>query len=153
MTNVVLLPNDIMSIIRMSLVHGSIFIFLILLLVYQSSAEIHRAKTLKTKSGTGTILPRFPPSAFSDHDEEIRIPGTDPDPEPAQNFTLFFGHSVETWTLSMISAMLVGLSGIFPLVVIPLETGRNLHRGGKSLRLSQCAQIYIIIIYISNCGK
>ena len=39
-------------------------------------------------------------------------------------------YSTETWVFSMISASLVGLSGIFPLLVIPLEAGKALRKGG-----------------------
>ncbi len=45
--------------------------------------------------------------------------------------TVVPGHSRETWIYSMISATLVGLSGIFPLLVIPLEAGRALRKGGE----------------------
>ena len=41
------------------------------------------------------------------------------------------GHSRETWVYATISAMLVGLSGIFPLLVIPIEAGKALRKGGK----------------------
>ena len=35
------------------------------------------------------------------------------------------------WIYSLISAGLVGLSGIFPLLVIPLEAGQALKKGGE----------------------
>lgn len=35
------------------------------------------------------------------------------------------------WFYSLVSAALVGLSGIFPLVIIPLDSGESLKRGGK----------------------
>lgn len=38
---------------------------------------------------------------------------------------------VEIWAYSVIASALVGLSGIFPLLVIPLETGEALRRGGE----------------------
>jgi len=37
----------------------------------------------------------------------------------------------EVWTYSIIASALVGLSGIFPLLVIPLEAGEALRRGGE----------------------
>jgi len=38
---------------------------------------------------------------------------------------------IEIWAYSVIASALVGLSGIFPLLVIPLETGEALRRGGE----------------------
>ena len=38
---------------------------------------------------------------------------------------------VEVWIYSIGGAMLVGLSGIFPLLVIPIEAGPALKHGGK----------------------
>ena len=38
---------------------------------------------------------------------------------------------IEIWTCSIVASAIVGLSGIFPLLVIPLETGEALRRGGE----------------------
>lgn len=38
---------------------------------------------------------------------------------------------IEIWASSVVASALVGLSGIFPLLVIPLETGEALRRGGE----------------------
>lgn len=38
---------------------------------------------------------------------------------------------LETWLYSIFGAILVGLSGIFPLLVIPLEAGPALRHGGE----------------------
>ena len=38
----------------------------------------------------------------------------------------------EVWAFSILGAILVGLSGIFPLLIIPIEAGPSLHHGGKS---------------------
>jgi len=45
---------------------------------------------------------------------------------------------VEVWTYSVIASALVGLSGIFPLLVIPLEAGEALRRGGEYIFLRVC---------------
>lgn len=79
-------------------------ILTVVLLASVVSAEIHRAKTR-------------PKPAIHRHSQLT---------EPVKP-----GHSRETWILSMISALLVGLSGIFPLLVIPLEAGKALRKGGK----------------------
>lgn len=36
------------------------------------------------------------------------------------------------WVWSIIGSVIVGLSGIFPLLVIPIEEGANLKKGGES---------------------
>jgi len=38
---------------------------------------------------------------------------------------------IEIWVLSVAASAVVGLSGIFPLLVIPLEAGEALRRGGE----------------------
>jgi len=50
---------------------------------------------------------------------------------------LHLGHTTETWAYSIISAVLVGLSGIFPLLVIPLESGKALRDGGEYIHCHQ----------------
>jgi hypothetical protein len=35
------------------------------------------------------------------------------------------------WLFSMIGSAVIGLSGVFPLLVIPIEEGANLKSGGK----------------------
>jgi hypothetical protein len=36
------------------------------------------------------------------------------------------------WIFSVIGSAVIGLSGVFPLFVIPIEEGANLKSGGKS---------------------
>ncbi|KAK0070330.1 zinc transporter ZIP13, partial [Biomphalaria pfeifferi] len=43
--------------------------------------------------------------------------------------------SFETWFLSILASILVGLSGLFPLLVIPMETGQALKHGEPAKRL------------------
>ena len=43
-------------------------------------------------------------------------------------------HSFDIWLYALLSAVLVGLSGIFPLLIIPLDAGDSLKTGGKSLQ-------------------
>jgi len=80
------------------------------LLLATVSAEIHRAKT-KPK--------------ISQHHRQA---------SQAQD-PIKPGHSRETWIMTIISALLVGLSGIFPLLVIPLEAGKALRKGEMAHRL------------------
>lgn len=44
--------------------------------------------------------------------------------------TIVWGHETQTWLFSILSACLVGLSGIFPLVIIPIDAGKSLRTGG-----------------------
>jgi len=114
------------------LIGSFIYCLLIISSISPTIGELHRAKQIKTKQGNGpNLLPRFPPAAFKDYDEEVKL--KDSDPEIVES--VWLGHSTETWIFSLISAGLVGLSGIFPLLVIPLETGKNLHKGAPAARL------------------
>ena len=81
-----------------------------------ATAEIHRAKQVqKTKPVKSATLNEHEDSDYA-FDSDLSKAG---------------GHSRETWIYSLISATLVGLSGIFPLVVIPLEAGKGLKKGGE----------------------
>lgn len=47
-------------------------------------------------------------------------------------------NNCQTWIFSIVAACIVGLSGVFPLVVVPLDTGINLkqnRKGSRSLKL------------------
>ncbi|XP_041417943.1 zinc transporter ZIP13-like [Xenopus laevis] len=45
--------------------------------------------------------------------------------------------SVDAWICSIIGSLLVGLSGVFPLLVIPIEAGEELRSEKNSQRLKQ----------------
>ncbi len=81
---------------------------LVICLTNSCVGEIHRAKQLKKSFGS-----RLADGSFQEKSAQAG------------------GHSSETWMYSTISAILVGLSGIFPLVVIPIEAGKALRKGGK----------------------
>lgn len=44
---------------------------------------------------------------------------------------LFSSERLDAWICSLIGSFMVGLSGVFPLLVIPLETGAALRSEGK----------------------
>lgn len=46
---------------------------------------------------------------------------------------LFTAFEYCPWIFSLIGSILVGLSGVFPLLVIPIEEGENLKSGGEIL--------------------
>uniref|UniRef100_A0A8C3PCK0 Zinc transporter ZIP13 n=1 Tax=Chrysemys picta bellii TaxID=8478 RepID=A0A8C3PCK0_CHRPI len=51
--------------------------------------------------------------------------------------TLFSGERLDAWIFSLIGSVMVGLSGVFPLLVVPLETGAALQSEVGSNRLKQ----------------
>ena len=96
----------------------------------QCTAEIHRAK-----SAVGS-RPHRPSAAqhrraLAQQGAAWRTPAKLVDAVKAwiRSWTSF--ERIEIWAYSIISSAVVGLSGIFPLVVIPLETGEALRRGGE----------------------
>lgn len=50
---------------------------------------------------------------------------------------LLSGERLDTWVCSLLGSLLVGLSGVFPLLVIPLEMGTTLRSEAGALRLKQ----------------
>lgn len=58
------------------------------------------------------------------HDKKTHVPHH-------QNAMEFQSRWTEAACYSIASCMLVGLSGIFPLIIIPLEAGPSLQHGGK----------------------
>lgn len=48
------------------------------------------------------------------------------------DFTTLFTKNREAWLYSIPCTFLVGLCGVFPLLVIPVESGHALREGGKS---------------------
>uniref|UniRef100_A0A8C6D8N9 Zinc transporter ZIP13 n=1 Tax=Moschus moschiferus TaxID=68415 RepID=A0A8C6D8N9_MOSMO len=50
---------------------------------------------------------------------------------------LLSGERLETWICSLLGSLMVGLSGVFPLLVIPLEMGTTLRSEAGAQRLKQ----------------
>lgn len=110
-----------------------------------TDGEIHRAKSLNVRprphqhdqyrypAGSlwgpdyaGRLLSLRPSSSRSDENDTGATGGG------SWMTGVVWGHEAQTWVFSVVSACLVGLSGIFPLVVIPIEAGRSLRSGGKT---------------------
>ena len=95
------------------------------LLITDCDAEIHRAKAAVHRTGVGGAKSRRTSTSYSD---------MEPDPN-SQSTPLPFEYvpsvMFNAWTYSLLGAVLVGFSGIFPLLVIPLEAGPALKHGGK----------------------
>ncbi|KAM8813966.1 zinc transporter ZIP13 isoform 3-T4 [Rhynchonycteris naso] len=51
--------------------------------------------------------------------------------------SLLSGERLDTWICSLLGSLIVGLSGVFPLLVIPLELGTTLHSEAGAQRLKQ----------------
>nr|KAF6467831.1 solute carrier family 39 member 13 [Rousettus aegyptiacus] len=51
--------------------------------------------------------------------------------------SLLSGEKLDTWICSLLGSLMVGLSGVFPLLVIPLEMGTTLHSEAGARRLKQ----------------
>lgn len=95
----------------------------VLLMIEFSDGEIHRAK--KSKPNLRSKTSKYPQS------DDIQMSGK----EDSRLEILFFGHTRETWIYAVVSAILVGLSGIFPLLVIPIDAGKALQKGAAHHKL------------------
>lgn len=97
-----------------------------------AGAEIHRAK-----SATSYKSPR---GRASNAASTVDVAAAEmPNHELAEDAALHdhmeqavWSQSSEVWLYSILGAIVVGLSGIFPLLVIPLEAGPSLKHGGKT---------------------
>ncbi|XP_045189389.2 zinc transporter ZIP13-like [Mercenaria mercenaria] len=105
-------------------------IFICLIYVTVSNSEIHRAKPNGQKYGVK--------SSYSQDEsyvaETLDILEEDTLSEDTEKRTMY-DSKLETWIFSIFGAMLVGLSGIFPLLVIPIEAGPALKHGAAAARL------------------
>ena len=93
----------------------SIGLIIIVLTIDLTRQEIHRAKPAHQKSSAKSGKVGYVAAA-------------------AESFEVMSEFNLEIWAYSVIAASLVGLSGIFPLLVIPIESGPALKHGGKILR-------------------
>ncbi|XP_007113010.1 zinc transporter ZIP13 isoform X3 [Physeter macrocephalus] len=60
---------------------------------------------------------------------------------------LLSGERLDTWVCSLLGSLVVGLSGVFPLLVIPLEMGTTLRsEGGEGQSLQQQQQLGLWVI-------
>lgn len=96
------------------------------------SAEIHRAKhsgkVVLYEHGTQRHLDL---TEFDITDEEEESEG-EIDPLGEEPWVW---NRRKAWCCSICASFLIGLSGIFPLLVIPLEAGPSLKHGGKCANL------------------
>lgn len=102
-------------------------VFICLICVTLSNSEIHRAKPNSPKYGV---------KSHNSYEQSYVAQGVDISEEDTllkhRDRTTMDESKLETWVFSIFGAMLVGLSGIFPLLVIPIEAGPALKHGGKS---------------------
>lgn len=93
-------------------------LIIVLLQIALTSQEIHRAKTNSPKSTAKQGRVNYFDAAADSKNSEVM-----------QEFRS------EVWAYSVIASVLVGLSGIFPLLVIPMEAGPALKHGAAAAKL------------------
>jgi len=84
------------------------------------SSEIHRVKPGSSKHAVKTDY-------VADTTNSLKVATS----AEQQEFGNMFNANYETWVYSICGAILVGLTGIFPLLVIPMEAGPSLKHGGR----------------------
>lgn len=115
-----------MAILRYLIFH--VFIWLVFVTV--SNSEIHRAKPNGLKNGvksSGLNEPSYVAEISDDFEEQELL--------KTSKKIAMLDTKAGIWLCSIFGAMLVGLSGIFPLLVIPLEAGPALKHGAAAARL------------------
>ena len=95
----------------------SIGLIILVLVIDVTRQEIHRTKPAHQKF-----------AAIKSGREDYVAAAAESD----KSFEVMSEFNWEIWTYSVIAASLVGLSGIFPLLVIPMEAGPALKHGGKN---------------------
>lgn len=101
----------------------------VLTLTPLSNGEIHRAKTTVYKSGK-----RAGSSAQSvdvAQRGEMRTSGNAGEAATVHMVDSENFQSFDVWIYSIAGAILVGLSGILPLIIMPIEAGPSLKHGGR----------------------
>ena len=113
---------------RRSLLVLACVVWVLLASCLQCSAEIHRAKAAV---GSRPHRPSASRRALVQQDAAWRSPAKLVDTVKSWIWSWTSTERIEIWAYSVVASALVGLSGIFPLLVIPLETGEALRRGGE----------------------
>ena len=112
-----------------------IFSFITLHLCLYVFCDIHRAKSYKNKLNHYHGIRLGSRSKFSNEWFDFTN-------DAVLSSNVYFGHTLDTWIYSLCSSILVGLSGIFPLIVIPLNANLS---GGESIVLSTFVMYYIYL--------
>lgn len=117
---------------RRSLLVLACVVSIVLASCLQCRAEIHRAK-----AAVGS-RPHRPSAAqhrraLAQQEAAWRTPAKLVDAVKTWIWSWTSTERIEIWACSVLASALVGLSGIFPLLVIPLEAGEALRRGGKCI--------------------
>ena len=100
-----------------------------LALTQLSNGEIHRAKTTVYKSGkrAGSTAQ----SVDVAQGGEMRTSGNAGEAATVHLVDEEDFQSYDVWIYSIAGAILVGLSGILPLIIMPIEAGPSLKHGGR----------------------
>ncbi|XP_052254476.1 zinc transporter ZIP13-like [Dreissena polymorpha] len=115
----------------MAVLHTHLHLVCYLTCVTVVSAEIHRATTNPSKYAKQDEF--FYVDDLPHHQAHLKLDNQN----SAKHdwLELKMQTSYETWIYSIGGAILVGLSGIFPLLVIPIEAGPALRHGAAAARL------------------
>lgn len=122
------------------------------ILIGLSNGEIHRAKSPHIKSNGRNTRTTSAESNVANNFEE----------RSNSNSNIMDGerNMSEVWIFSVCGSIAVGLSGIFPLLIIPIEAGPALKHGGKLLSqryqiTNRCQQsgTWGDLYRVKSCGK
>jgi len=116
----------IMDILRWTIVYTTIYLIFSPLV----SSEIHRAKSNSVRNGVKRDRSYVAETESEDSGSDVFGTKTDDNDLAGVFLSRMWNINYETWAYSIAGAALVGLSGIFPLLVIPIEAGPSLRHGG-----------------------
>ena len=102
----------------------TVSVFILVSLCVLAYSEIHRTKLNPNKSPNRRKAMQVDSYVALSQQTEGEFNATDGLAEDMSD-------RIEVWCFSIFGAILVGLSGIFPLLVIPIEAGPALKHGGK----------------------
>lgn len=112
-----------------------LFVFCVILIIAPTFSEIHRARSVQT---------------FKHRFRKVETDGKTVVDEWTKWFEeKVWGHPRRVWLYSSISAGLVGLTGLFPLLVIPVNCGAGLKSKGEHSFLQQlCLLVKCLILKV-----
>jgi len=114
----------------MGIYRWTLFVFIICILkIGLTDGEIHRTKTTSHKTGgkSSRVWEDVAGKTVADD--------------------MFGSETFDTWVFAIFGSCLVGLSGIFPLLIIPIEAGPTLKHGGKFLSTNEDSEVVVQHVY------
>jgi hypothetical protein len=108
-----------------------------------TQGEIHRVKTSYKTNAKRSVHVQSSEADVAVGRSEMQTGGEETGDSASLRFLLDdknFRTSYDVWLYSIGGAILVGLSGILPLLIMPLEAGPSLMHGGESKQNFFCLQ-------------